>query len=92
MGEMMQQMMSFGSNAAMAAIVVLLVVGALVAMTVLTTAAAWWCFGPCTRAPLIGPGTEPGEYALETLKNRYARGEIDEQQFERSVEVLLRHQ
>ena len=39
------------------------------------------------RAPAPESTTE--EEALETLRNRYARGEIDEAEFERRLEALL---
>ena len=33
----------------------------------------------------------PGDEAIELLKTRYAAGQIDEEEFERRVESLLRH-
>ena len=41
------------------------------------------------RTPTSESTTTAEEEALETLRNRYARGEIDEAEFERRVEVLL---
>jgi putative membrane protein len=40
-----------------------------------------------TRTP--SHGTSPGESALEILKKRYARGEIDKQEFEEKKKDLM---
>jgi|GEM_PF-421515 uncharacterized membrane protein len=41
------------------------------------------------QTPTLESTTTAEEEALETLRNRYARGEIDEAEFERRLEALL---
>ncbi|MEA1931005.1 MAG: SHOCT domain-containing protein [Euryarchaeota archaeon] len=41
------------------------------------------------HTPTLESTTTAEEEALETLRNRYARGEIDEAEFERRLEALL---
>lgn len=45
---------------------------------------AIWLLGP--RLRLDGPGADPGP--LDILRERYARGEISEEEFERRRKVL----
>ena len=37
------------------------------------------------------PQVSPGDEAIEQLKSRYANGKIDDEEFERRVESLLRN-
>lgn len=45
--------------------------------------------GPTTEATSRGDGSDRSD-ALETLRERYARGELSEEQFERKLEALLK--
>ncbi len=63
----------------------LLFLGIAVAVIVLIVR---WLGGPRPDAPVLPPSAAPGKTPLDILKERYARGEIDKDEFEERKRIL----
>lgn len=60
-------------------------------LAVVGFAVMWTRRNPLRRGGTPSPELSPDDQAIEQLKSHYAEGQIDEEEFERRVESVLRH-